>query len=69
MPRSGRNMGYTSKEVVRIFQELNRGNKDYAPTCFLCKAPGCRKGLIIDSMTGESSDCLTCQGYGFLRKD
>ena len=69
MARFGREMGYTSHEVKRIFRELKHGNDKYAPSCKLCDAGGCRSGFIIkDQSNTKIETCPKCLGYGFYRK-
>jgi len=64
----GRDMGLTSHEAIKIFQELNRGNKKYAPNFELCKHSGCRKGIKVDSITEKTEICPNCGGWGILKK-
>lgn len=68
MARSGRDTGLTSHELLKIFQELKRGNKSYAPNFELCRHPGCRNGAMINNSSEKSEDCPVCSGWGILRK-
>lgn len=69
--RSGPDTGYTSHELKRIWKELKRGNKKYAPQCILC--PKCKgrkhSGIRYNVITEKTDSCDMCQGWGILRKN
>jgi hypothetical protein len=62
----GRDMGYTSKEVKKIFTELRKGNFEYNKSVILCPKK-CRAGWRFNVLTGKTEDCPVCEGYGFVR--
>jgi len=63
----GRNTGWTSHEVKRIFQELKRGNKDYHKNARLCPSSRCKSGFWR-TPDGKNKKCPVCDGYGIVRK-
>jgi len=62
----GRNTGFTSHEVKRIFQKLKKGNKNYQKNARLCPSSRCRSGFWI-TPEGKRMKCPTCDGYGIVR--
>ena len=68
MARSGREMGYTSHEVKRIYRNLIHGNDKYEKNAKKCTMSGCRGGFRHNNLTGKIEECPKCKGYGFLRK-
>ena len=66
--KSGRDMGLTSYEVKRIYQELKHNNFRYAPGFVLCKNTGCRGGWRVNNDNNKIEECPRCKGYGILKK-
>lgn len=66
--RYGKETNLTSHQVKKIYQELKRGNKKYAPNFKLCTQSGCRGGFRINNQNGKIDECPRCLGWGIIRE-
>jgi hypothetical protein len=66
--KTGRDMHYSSEECLRIWQGLNKNEKDFEKDFELCdKCNG--KGYLVDHVLDSVLDCEKCQTYGFYLKE
>lgn len=65
MNRYGRDMGFSSSEVKKIYRDLKNGVK--LSNVKICDAPGCRGGFRVNNLTDKLEECPVCKGYGFYR--
>lgn len=64
----GRNTLLESGQVLRIWQELKRGNSEFEEDyelCYKCNGVGWRDNHI----TGKGDECPECKGFGFTLKE
>ncbi len=62
----GRDMGFTSNEVKKIYSSLKSGK--YIKGIKFCNESGCRGGFRVNNLTNKLEECPKCKGYGFYRE-